>query len=317
MASVLDSIFRSLVGFVVLAGPACSALAQQIHGQVRYSNSAQPDLNALVECNGTGGNSQQLTERDGKFYFRVSPGHYTVYVRIPGYKQEEQAVDLIDSGSSEYMLFRLKPDTAGAKPITHSTVFADVPLEAQAEFDKAEAALANNKKESIAEGVRHLERALAIYPKFLQAQLRLGAAYMDLQQWDKAEQALRKTLEIDPKTVNASFALGEVYMRQKKYDEAEKVLQQGLGIEAKSARAHLTLARVYWEKVSGVKDETQWRPPLEKAYEEVKQALDLDPNLAAAHLLKGNLLFKVRRVEDAQKEFAENLRLDPNGQSRE
>ena len=58
----------------------------------------------------------------------------------------------------------------------------------------------------------------------------------------------------------------------------------------------------------------QWRPPLEKAYQEVKQALELDPNLAAAHLLKGNLYFKVRRAEDALKEFEEYLRLDPNGE---
>ena len=66
--------------------------------------------------------------------------------------------------------------------------------------------------------------------------------------------------------------------------------------------------------MAGVKDEAQWRPPLEKSYQEVKQALDLDPNFAAAHLLKGNLYFKVRRAEDALKEYDEYLRLDPNGE---
>ena len=62
-----------------------------------------------------------------------------------------------------------------------------------------------------------------------------------------------------------------------------------------------------------MKDESQWRPPLEKSFQEVKQAIDLDPNFAAAHLLKGNLLFKVRRAEDALKDFDEYLRLEPNG----
>jgi tetratricopeptide (TPR) repeat protein len=311
-------LFRLLSGFMfflaVLEFAAANTAAQQIQGQVRFSDSGQPVLNALVECDGTGGNSQQFTSRDGRFYFRVSPGHYTVSIRMAGYKQEQQSVDLLDYGSSEYMFFRLKPDAPVAKPITHSTVFADVPPEAQAEFDKAEAALANDKKESMAEGVRHLEKALAIYPKFLQAELRLGAVLMDMGQWDKAELALRKTVEIDPKAANAYFALGELYRQQKKYEEAEKVLQQGLATEPKSARAHLTLARIYWDKVAGVKDEAQWRPPLEKSYEEVKQALALDANLAAAHLLKGNLLFKVRRAEDALKEFEEYLRLDPKGQ---
>ncbi|MDQ3819597.1 MAG: tetratricopeptide repeat protein [Acidobacteriota bacterium] len=140
---------------------------------------------------------------------------------------------------------------------------------------------------------------------------------MDLQKWDKAEQALRKTIEIDLKAANAYFALGELYLRQKKYDQAEKVMLDGLAIETRSARAHLILARVYWEKAAGAKEEAQWRPPLEKSYEEVKRALALDPNLAAAHLLKGNLLFKVRRAEDALHEYEEYLRLDPQGASAE
>ena len=50
------------------------------------------------------------------------------------------------------------------------------------------------------------------------------------------------------------------------------------------------------------------------AIQEVNQALQFDPNLAAAHLLKGNLLFKVRRAEDALREYDEYLRLDPKGE---
>jgi tetratricopeptide (TPR) repeat protein len=285
---------------------------------VRFADSQQPAIGALVHCNGTGGTSEQLTDRLGKFYFRVSPGHYDVDVRFPGYRDQQQSVDLLDTRSSEYMRFRLRPEGSVTKTVSSpSTVDESVPSEAQKEFDKGAAIINEGKKEKMPEGIAHLERAVSLYPTYLQAHLMLGTTYMDLQQWDKAEKALRKALEIAPKAANAYFALGEVYLRQKKYDQAEKVLQDGFGVEARSAQAHLTLARVYWEKVSGVKDEAQWRPPLEKAYEEVKQALALDPNLAAAHLLKGNLLFKVRRAEDAQKEFEEYLRLDPNGQSAE
>ncbi len=314
----LVKMFRLLSGFMfllaVLEFAAADTSAQQIQGQVRYSDSGQPVLNALVECDGTGGNSQQFTSRDGKFYFRVSPGHYTVSIRMAGYRQEQQSVDLIDNGSSEYMSFHLKSDASSVKPITHSIVRADVPVEARNEFEKAEAALASNKKESMDEGIRHLGKAITIYPKFTEAQLRLGTAYMDLQQWDNAEKALRKTIEIDPKAANAFFALGEVFLRQKKYDQAEKAVQDGLAIESRSAQAHMTLAHIYWDKAAAIKEEAQWRPQLEKSYEEVKQALALDPNLAEAHLLKGNLLFKVRRAADAQNEFEEYLRLDPKGQ---
>jgi hypothetical protein len=41
--------------------------------------------------------------------------------------------------------------------------------------------------------------------------------------------------------------------------------------------------------------------------------LELNPNLAPAHLLKGNLLLRVARPIDALVEFDEYLRLEPNG----
>jgi len=282
------------------------ASAQRISGQVHYADNGQAAFNVPVRCVGTATNTQIVTDRSGRFVCNVAAGHYTVTIEAPGYIREEQSVDIFDSNATEFMTFRLRADPR--KPVV--TADPNAPPEANAEFQKAEAVAAGK----IEEEIRHLEKAVSIYPKFVQAELKLGTAYMDLQQWDKAEQALRKTLEIDPKVANAFFALGEVYLRQKKYDQAEKVMQDGLAIETHSAQAHLTLARIYWEKVAGVKDEAQWRPPLEKSYEEVKQSLALDPNLAAAHLLKGNLLFKVRRAEDAQHEFEEYLRLDPKGQ---
>ncbi|HAF14977.1 MAG TPA: hypothetical protein DCK93_03755 [Blastocatellia bacterium] len=303
--------------FAVFTLAASSAVAQQIQGQVRYQDSGQAALGVLVRCNGTGGTSEQFTDRLGKFLFRVSPGHYDVTVRANGYVVQQQSVDLIDNMSSEYMFFRLKPEGSRAKAPDTSTVDLNVPSEAQKEFDKAEAVLASDNKGALEEGTRHLERAVTIYPKFLQAQLRLGTAYMDLQQWDRAEQALKKTLEIDPKAANALFALGEIYLRQKKDEEAEKVLLQGLQIEDRSFQGHLTLARVYLDMASKIKDDAQSRPFLEKAYDQVNQALKLNAELAQAHLVKGNLLLRVRRAADAQHEFEEYLRLDPKGPAAE
>ena len=62
-----------------------------------------------------------------------------------------------------------------------------------------------------------------------------------------------------------------------------------------------------------ITDLTQAKPALEKSYEEVKRALSLNPNLPAGHLLKGNLLLRVSRTNDALLEYDEYLRLEPNG----
>lgn len=310
-------IFRLLLIIAALALVASSALAQQIQGTVRYAQNRQPVLGAPVICDGTGGRSQQMTDRNGKFYFRVSPGHYTCSVRIPGYVEAQHSVDLTDTKSSEYVDLLLKDDGSGraAANTTNSTPDADAnaPANAREEFNKGSALVGEGKKEKLEEGVTHLEKAISLYPKYLSANLMLGTTYMDLQQWDKAEKALHRALEINPKAANAYLALGEIYWHQKKYAEAEKTLQDGLAIEGRSYQGHFTLARVYWDEANATKDEAQVKPAMEKSYTEVNQALSLKSDLADAHLLKGNLLLRVRRAQDALTEFEEYLRLEPKG----
>jgi len=88
---------------------------------------------------------------------------------------------------------------------------------------------------------------------------------------------------------------------------------QGLAIQDQSYLGHLNLARVYWETPRTLNDLAQAKPALEKSYEEVKRALTLKPDLAGAHLLKGNLFLRVSRTADAVAEFNTYLRLEPNG----
>jgi tetratricopeptide (TPR) repeat protein len=292
---------------------AAAVNAQQIQGEVRYPDSGQPVLEAHVECSGTGGISSQMTGRNGKFFFRVSPGSYNVTVSYPGYQTETRSVTLTDFNASEYLFIKLRAVPGVAKASKSSTVDSNVPTEAQKEFDRAEAALSGGKKESIEEAIRHYQAAIKSYPNFVRAQLKLGTAYMDLGDWDKAEPVLKKTIELEPKAANGYFALGEVYLRQKRDEEAEKVLLQGLQIDDRSYQGRLTLSRVYTDMASKIKDEAQARPLLEKAYDQVNQSLKLNPDLAQAHLVKGNLLLRVRRAADAQHEFEEYLRLDPKG----
>ena len=87
---------------------------------------------------------------------------------------------------------------------------------------------------------------------------------MDLEQWDKAEEALRTTIEVDAKAANALFALSEIYLRKSKIAEAEEVLLKGLAIEDRSFLGHLNLARVNWERSRAIKDLNQAKPSLER-----------------------------------------------------
>jgi len=174
--------------------------------------------------------------------------------------------------SSEYVQIQLVPEISETETSPGNTKLLDagVPPEARSEFEKGETALLTQKK--LAEGILHLEKAIAVYPNFPEAQIELGTAYMDAKEWDKAELALKKAIELAPNASNPFFALGELYLQQKKYSEAEKRLRQGLRIDNRSWRGHFALGRVYW--ASG---DVQ-------AAKQIALTLQLNPDLADAHL---------------------------------
>ena len=307
----------ALCQFVILAQVQTSTTVE-IHGQVRFAQGGSPAANVVVRLesyDGGGSISEAFTDRLGKFRFTgLPPAQYSIRVRQPGYRDAQQNIDMTTT-SNGLVLLQLLPDGSSSSTTSSATgsIDANVPAAAQKEFDKGIAALAEGGKDKTVFAAKCFEKAIAIYPKFVEARLKLGTAHMDLGEWEKAEKALRATIDVDARAFNAFFALGEVYLRQNKIAEAEKVLVQGLTIQDASFLGHLNLARVYWEKAREIKDLTQAKPALEKSYEEVKRALTLNPDLAGAHLLKGNLLLRVSRTADALVEFGEYLRLEPNG----
>ena len=318
LSSILALILCHALSLAQVQNSSSSGTTVEIHGQVRFADGGAPANNVLVRLesyDGGGSISEAFTDRLGKFRFTgLPPAQYSVRVHQSGYRDTQQTVDLQTSSSGLVML-QLTKDSGGSTStsVGAGSIDANVPSTAQKEFDKGVSALAGSGKDRIAVAVRCFEKAIEIYPKFVEARLKLGTAYMDLAQWDKAEESLRATIEVDGEAFNALFALSEIYLRQNKFSEAEDVLTKGLALEDRSFLGHLNLARVHWEKARQTKDLAAAKPAMEKAYEEVKRTLQLNPNLAGAHLLKGNLLLRVARTPEALVEFNEYLRLEPNG----
>ena len=288
-----------------------SSLAQirqagEIRGQVRYSQGGAPAGDVVVRLEQlTGGSvNEARTDRLGRFTFSsLARIQYHVLIRHFGYKEIQREVNLIMSGS-EYLQLQLVSDETKAVPakVPSMVLDASVPPRARKEFEKAEALITTGEKAQMSEGVQHLERAIAIYPAFLEAKLRLGTTYMDLMQWSQAEKILRQANESHPRTPNVLFALGELLLQQQKSSEAEKVLRDGLQLEPRSWQGRFTLGRLYWNNNDIV-----------KAGPQVGLAIQLNPALAEAHLLAGNIFLRARKNQEAQFEFEEYLRLAPKG----
>ena len=316
LSSILGIALCHFVGLAQLRTGSSSGMTVEIHGQVRFAVGGAPAANVLVlleSYDGGGSINEAFTDASGKFRFTgLHPAQYSVRVHHDGYRDAQQTVDMTTS-SSGLVLLQLSAEKSSSSSSVTGSINVNVPPVAQKEFDKGVAALAEHGKGKIEFAVRCFEKAIAIYPQFVEARLKLGTAYMDLAEWDKAEQALLETIKIDATAFNALFALSEIYLQENKLAEAEKVLVQGLALQDQSYLGHLNLARVYWERARTVTDLMQAKPPLEKSYEEVKRALSLNPNLPGAHLLKGHLLLRVSRTNDALVEFDEYLREEPNG----
>jgi tetratricopeptide (TPR) repeat protein len=280
----------------------------EVHGQVRYAAGGAPAERVLVRVERYGGGlaAQTLTDSNGAFRFPgLEKAQYTVTVRAAGYREAQQQVNLKTS-TSEYVILQLAPDKAAADKAdavpAPDIVDANIPPEARKEFALGRKALLDEKK--IDEGRKHLEKALSLYPKFLEAQLLLGTAWMEAHDWGKAEAALRRAIEINPKTAQSYFALGEVYRQRARYQDAEQVLLEGVKLDDRAWQGQFTLGRVYF----ALND-------LSKAGVAAGRALQLKPDLAEGYLLAGNVLLRARKPEGALPMFEEYLRLAPKGES--
>src|ERR1043166_6510784 len=188
----------SLCQLVILAQVQTSptTASVEIHGQIRFAEGGTPAQQVLVRLesyDGGGSISEAFTDASGKFRFSgLSPGQYSIRVRQSGYREAQQNIDMTTTASGLVLLQLVRDIPIAGKSVTGG-IDAHVPPAAQKEFDKGVAALAQGGKDKTMFAVKCFEKAVSIYPKFVEAHLRLGTAYMDLAEWDKAEKALLAT----------------------------------------------------------------------------------------------------------------------------
>lgn len=278
-------------------------LTVEVSGMVRLVDTSEPARNVQVRLERLGGAivDQIATDNNGKFRFQgLQRGYYTVVINAKGYNTVQQQAD-VNVVLRSYLVVELTPvQTPVIGMLTPMVIDARVPLEAQGEFEKARGALAmKDAKEALA----HLERAVALYPDFFEAQLLLGTTYANERKLKEAEAALSRALEVKPDSAAALFALGDVYRRERRYDEAEKALDKGIRLDDKSWQGYFTQARLYWEMND-----------IKRAAPAIGHTLQLKPDFAEAHLLAGNILLKLNAPQRALVEYEEYLRLSPKGE---
>ena len=274
--------------FVILAqvqsSPTTSTV--EIHGQVRFAEGGAPAANVVVRLesyDGGGSISEAFTDRLGKFRFTgLPPAQYSVRVRQSGYRDAQQNSRHDDD--HEWLGDASALARCGSTSTTTSvagSIDANVPAAAQKEFDKGAAALAEGGKEKTEFAVRCFEKAVSIYPKFVEARLKLGHCAHGSGAVGEGGEGVVSDDRSGSRRRSMRFSrwVRFICVRTRSL-MLRRCWCRDLRFRMQSYLGHLNLARVYWEKRAQIKDLAQAKPALEKSYEEVKRALTLNPELA-------------------------------------
>ncbi len=122
---------------------------------------------------------------------------------------------------------------------TVSALDLAAPGKAIREFNQAATLL---KQQKSREAIRHLQQAIAAYPKFVSAHDSLGLAYMDLDDAGQARSEFETALKLDDKFPKSFLHLGRLALAQKDFSGAEVLLAKAAALRPRDANILTVLA---------------------------------------------------------------------------
>lgn len=133
------------------------------------------------------------------------------------------------------------------------------------------------------------EKALAIDPRHLDAQIILGNALSGLKDFDKALSQLEEAVKLDPKSAAGYASLGAVQLARGSRDQAEAAFRTAVDGNPQNPAAHFALGNFLWATGRPLDAEASF-----------KKALELEPSNLIAHRALATLYLATRRAPEAE-----------------
>jgi Flp pilus assembly protein TadD len=201
----------------------------------------------------------------------VAGGTYHLIVSGDGLEQTDSGSFEVDERKSSQSIFvRVKktedPNSSGGGGPAINLRDINVPEAASKEFDQASEAMG---QQDWSRAVSHLNRAVAIYPKYVEGYTNLGAAYEHLGDAAQERQALQKAIDLDGHFSPALMNLGMLSIVEKKYPEAEDLLGRGSTADPANPQILMLLAQAqlldgHYDQAIASKDKLHALPHHEK-----------------------------------------------------
>lgn len=286
----------------------------RIAGRVIAEGAAQPPDHSEVRIETTGGTEIDFAYTDalGAFEFRnveLNPNdaHYIV-VQAEGFQRFRELLDYqINPRTGGFLTIVLKaapsnaaaPADDGLTVVDVSQLLADVPEEARREYERAMEEVDDGRND---EAVKRLEKVVALAPDFYPGFDSLGAAYLSLGEFSKAEEALKRATELVPGAAQPwlnlgtlSYQEGEAFVGESRFQEAAEAYNRAIGFLEESIRRDPRVALAFHHLGAAFHRMGQY----ERAEESLFEALRLDPELQDARLVLVNVYTRQQRYDDA------------------
>jgi S1-C subfamily serine protease len=159
------------------------------------------------------------------------------------------------------------------------------------------------QREELEESIRHLERALQLFPRYVDALVLSGAIAVDEGQIDVAEERLTLASEIDEYNVDAWYYLGETYRLTAVVSgdladlaRAQAAFETALEIDPRHGKAAFRLALIRLSKGDS-----------DQAEQLLVSAIENEPGFADAHYVLGEIYLEADRMDEAIEAFEQAL----------
>ena len=168
-----------------------------------------------------------------------------------------------------------------------------IPPRAMKELQRSQSAFLSGDVRSSA---RHLERALQIYPHYLEAHNSLGSRYIELREYEKAAAEFQKAIDLDPRVMQPFNNLSVALFLLQHYPDAEIAARRALDLDPHNSAAQYMLGCIL---------ATEKRNPSE-AMELLREN---EVEFPDARLLLTQILIRQGAVNEAKNELREYLKV--------
>jgi Tfp pilus assembly protein PilF len=301
---------RFPVCVLLIASCAAQVLAQaapeeQLTVRVTYDDDRAAPANLRVELLSAYGSSVETRTTDGfgsVIFGRLQPAKYKLRISGDGVVRTETGeLDMTGSGPNvtEYVRVRRVPPSAD-EPGMSSVTDLNIPAEAKKEFDKA---TSDMEQKNWMEAKGHLERAIAIYPKYALAHNNMAVTYLKLGDGANAVESFRTALQLDEHLGQANVYLGRFYYDNKDYKQAEPYLLRAASVEPRNPQILMVLANAQMQ--NGEADQAL-------ANAQKVHSLPDHKKFAVAHLIAAQILSDRGDNQRVSEEYKQFLREDPD-----